>query len=138
VYATAFSSAEGLPDNIAATLTMADGSIATIAYGSQGDKAAPRERIEMIGRGATCVIDDFKSLRFSRSGKSTSHKHRGGVDRGHKAEFDAFITSIVEGTPAPVSAEEIFNSMAATFALQESVQSGGVVSVQRVDGANLN
>src|SRR4029078_6237864 len=47
-------------DNVQITLSMANGSIAGITYAAGGDKSSSRERIEILGGGAVCVIDDFR------------------------------------------------------------------------------
>ena len=43
------------------SLRMANGSMATVAYLIDGDRAAAKERIEVFGGGATAVIDDFRA-----------------------------------------------------------------------------
>ena len=71
------------------TLRHANGSISQIAYLSGGDKAFPKERVEVFGGGRVGVIDDFSSVTFCHRGKMQRVKG-GGQDKGHNAEVAAF------------------------------------------------
>ena len=58
-------SAHGLPDagryredNVVLTFTFPDGSIGTVSYLANGDKAFSKERLEVFGGGAVAVLDD--------------------------------------------------------------------------------
>src|ERR1044072_6688371 len=53
-------------DSIFVTLRLADGSNAAIAYLREGDKALPKERIEIFGGGKSFVIEDFCSATSDR------------------------------------------------------------------------
>ena len=61
VYAVAAGKGDsGLPeDNLSITIRFEDGSIGTIAYFSTGDRAIPKEYIEIYGEGKTFIIEDF-------------------------------------------------------------------------------
>ncbi|MEX0741725.1 MAG: Gfo/Idh/MocA family oxidoreductase, partial [Phycisphaeraceae bacterium] len=52
------------------TLRHANGSISNIAYLAGGDKAFPKERIEVIGAGRVAVIDDFRVVTTVAGGKT--------------------------------------------------------------------
>src|SRR5215218_155931 len=45
-------------DSVFITLKFADGSNGTVAYLAEGDRALPKERIEIFGAGRTFVVDD--------------------------------------------------------------------------------
>ncbi len=49
-------------DNISATLTYGDGSVANLVYASLGDKSLERERMEVFGQGRSMVLNDFREL----------------------------------------------------------------------------
>ncbi len=83
------------------TLRHANGSISSIAYLAGGDKAFPKERVEIIGAGRVAVIDDFRSLTTVRGGKTSKTKSK--QDKGHKAEVEAFANALRDGTDAPIS-----------------------------------
>lgn len=49
-------------DNYGLLIGYADGSIATITYAADGSQATPKERCEILGRGHTIVIDDYREI----------------------------------------------------------------------------
>jgi predicted dehydrogenase len=49
-------------DNFAATVTYADGSLASLTYTALGPKNLPKERIEIFCDGDAYIINDFKQL----------------------------------------------------------------------------
>lgn len=127
IYAQAVSSGSNPPeadsqsDDLVINMKMKNGSIAAILYTASGDRAFPRERIEIFGRGSVLVIDDFKNLTFTREGKATNI-HRFSVDRGHKNEIEAFFKAAGEGSAAPVKMEEYIYTTLATFKIVESLR----------------
>lgn len=108
-------------DDLIINMRMKNGSLAAILYTASGDKAFPRERIEIFGRGSVLIIDDFKNLTFTRDGKG-ANMHRFSVDRGHKNEMEAFFKAVREGSEAPVKLEEYVYTTLATFKIIESLQ----------------
>jgi predicted dehydrogenase len=114
--------AEKGEDNLVVTLTMQNGSVATILYASQGDRLLPRERIEMFSGKSVCVIDNFKALFFARDGKAQK-KGAFNLDRGYAGEFEVFFTAIRLGSN-PAAFEEYVNTTLTTFAIIESIKTG--------------
>ena len=65
------------------TTRHANGSISSIAYLSGGDKAVPKERIEVLGGGKMAIIDDFREVLIASNGKIKKQKTSGkGASRG--------------------------------------------------------
>ena len=110
-------------DSLVATLTMANGAIASITYVAGGDRRYPRERVEVFGGGAAGAIDNFRSAVFMRNGKRQSRKARGSIDRGHGSELQELVGRIREGGPPPVGFDEYVSTTLATFALERSLRS---------------
>ena len=123
VSATAMSDSSGLEDTLSITLKMENGSIATIAYFSNGNKEVSKEYIEVYNGGLIAKIDDFKELTISDS--KGSKKSNGNQDKGHKLELEAFVQSIKTGNASPISFESLYNSTLATFAVVESISQNG-------------
>jgi predicted dehydrogenase/threonine dehydrogenase-like Zn-dependent dehydrogenase len=73
-----------LTEDFSIMLAFEDGSTATISYGAGGHPSAGKERIEIIGRGHSIVVDDFKVLIVD--GERSRHSQ----DKGHAAQFVAF------------------------------------------------
>jgi predicted dehydrogenase/threonine dehydrogenase-like Zn-dependent dehydrogenase len=118
------------PDDVMVSLRMANGSIASIAYLVDGDPAAPKERIEIAGGGATGVIDDFRRTMLSVNGrKSKSGGWLARQDKGHAAEVRAFAAAVASGGASPVPFASAVSTTRATFAILESLQCGSIVNV---------
>jgi predicted dehydrogenase len=115
-------------DNLVATLSLADGSIATIVYSAFGDPALEKERVEVFGEAGAGVIDDFRALHVFRGGQtSVVEKKR---DKGHKAEMAAFLNACKTGEqPWPVA--EMASVMRTTFDIRDDL--GASVSSARAD-----
>ena len=129
VFATALPAAANPPDSVAVTLSFEDGSIGTISYIAEGDKAFGKERVEVLGGGRVAVLDDFRTLEFVRNGKRTTTKSALRQDKGHVGEWQAFATAIREGGQSPISFREIVAGTEATLAIVESLRSGAPVSL---------
>jgi predicted dehydrogenase/threonine dehydrogenase-like Zn-dependent dehydrogenase len=80
------------------SLRFADGSLATICYGSAQPKAG-KEFIEVTSGSHRLVIDDFRSLKMD--GKTL---WRGRQDKGHRACAAAFRAAVTGGKPLPTRA----------------------------------
>lgn len=109
-------------DNVVITLKMANGAIGSITYVAGGDKAFPRERIEVFGGGAVGVIENFCSARFVQGGRNQKKRSWLSLDRGHSSEVGALITAIQNGEAAPVAFHEYVATTLATFAIEESLK----------------
>jgi predicted dehydrogenase len=106
------------------TLRHANGSISSVGYLAGGDKAFPKERIEVIGGGRLAVIDDFRTVTTSKNGRISRIK-LSGQDKGHAAEIAAFAKALCEGGPPPIPWEELrattLASLLAVRCLREGV-----------------
>jgi predicted dehydrogenase/threonine dehydrogenase-like Zn-dependent dehydrogenase len=132
VHARGFGSPE-LPlqahDNVMISATLADGSVATIAYLASGSPGVPKERLEVFGGTRTAVLDDFTSLDLFDGDKHTKDRLRA-QDKGHTAEVREFVTGVREGR-MPIPLDTIANVHRACFAVIESLRTGVPA---RVDG----
>ena len=123
VHAIEARTSEGLRDNLVVSLQMADGSAATITYASTGDKAFPREYVEVFGGGMAAAIDNFKGARVTSGGKMRRRRAMG-VDRGHVAELQAFIGALRRGDLQPVPLRDYVATTLATFAIEAALTQG--------------
>jgi predicted dehydrogenase/threonine dehydrogenase-like Zn-dependent dehydrogenase len=116
-------------DNVVCVLRFADGSQGTISYLANGDKSYSKERVEIFGGGAVVVLEDFRRLETVRGGKKKVSRSILRQDKGHRGEWEAFVTALRTGGESPIRLAEIINTMLATFALHESRASGQPVAV---------
>lgn len=88
------------------TLRHANGAVSSVAYLAGGDKAFPKERIEVIGSGRVAVIDDFRLVTTCAQGKTKQFKLRQ-QDKGHQAAIAAFASALRTGGPSPIPWEDL-------------------------------
>ena len=105
------------------TLRHANGSISSIAYLAGGDKAYPKERIEVIGGGRVAVIDDFRSVTTVKGGHARTRKFAA-QDKGHSAEIEAFVKALKEGSETPIPWPEIRATTLASILAVRSLREG--------------
>jgi polar amino acid transport system substrate-binding protein len=131
VYAEAVSSGSQAlinDDSSFITLRLADGSNASIAYLAEGDRALPKEQIEIFGGGKAFVIDDFRGASGWQNGRETRTKLRE-QDKGQKEEVRAVCAMVREGGPAPITLQDLATTTRATFRILESLRTGLAVQV---------
>ncbi len=116
-------------DNIVCSLRFAGGSQGTISYLANGDKSYSKERIEVFGGGSVAVLEDFRRLELVRGGKKRVLRSLLRQDKGHRGEWEAFVTAIQSGAESPLPFLEVVSTMRATFALEESRCLGQPVAV---------
>jgi predicted dehydrogenase/threonine dehydrogenase-like Zn-dependent dehydrogenase len=107
-------------DNIVCSLRFANGSQGTISYLANGDKSYSKERIEVFGGGSIAVLEDFRRLELVRGGNRRVYRSLLRQDKGHRGEWEMFITAIQTGAESPIPFREVVNATMATFALEES------------------
>jgi predicted dehydrogenase/threonine dehydrogenase-like Zn-dependent dehydrogenase len=115
-------------DSIAVSMSMADGSIASIIYTASGDKSVAKEHVEIFCDGSVASIDDFKSASFVQQGKKAK-LGGGSQDKGHAAEISAFLEAARGRADFPVSLESLVATSLASFAIIESAHSGSSVAI---------
>ena len=106
-------------DNLVATVTLADGSVATIAYAAFGDSGLSKERVEVLAEPGAGTLDDFRELRLHRGGKK--EVFRSARDKGHAAEIDAFVAACESGE-SPWPFEDMVAVTQATFDIRDALQ----------------
>jgi predicted dehydrogenase len=129
-------SAQALPDagryredNLALTFSFADGSVGTLSYLANGDKAFPKERLEVFCAGRAAALDDFRSLEMAQDGRRQGVRTRLRQDKGHRGEWEAFCAAILSGGPPPIPYSHVLGVTRATFAAVEAQRSGEKVKI---------
>jgi len=116
-------------DNVLITYQFPDGSIGTVSYLANGDKAFSKERVEIFCGGRIAVLDDFRTLQTIHNGHRKVKHSRLRQDKGHQAEWEAFADAIINSSTPPIPYEQIFGTMNATFAAVQSLHTGKKVPV---------
>src|SRR6266851_1968671 len=94
-------------DGVALALRFADGSVASIAYGSTAPVTG-KERIEVLAGSRQVIIEDFRSVLVN--GRTL---WKGRQDKGHNAHAAAFRRAVRDGPSMPT--EAMLRSMRATI-----------------------
>ncbi|HEY0376776.1 MAG TPA: bi-domain-containing oxidoreductase [Pyrinomonadaceae bacterium] len=115
-------------DNVFVTLRFADGSNGSIAYLSEGDKAMPKERVEIFGGGKSFVLDDFRGASGYTGGREEVWKPRP-QDKGQADEARAVCAMVLAAGEAPIELDDLATTTRATFAMLESLRTGRAVEV---------
>jgi hypothetical protein len=109
VTALAGGGARGPADDAVVALRFADGSLATIGYGSAVPRQSGKEWIEVQAGRHRVVIDDFRSV--TADGRKV---WKGRQDKGHAALAAAFRQAVTGGADLPT--EDLLATMRATIA----------------------
>lgn len=87
-------------DSFVVSLRHADGSVSSVTYAAHGHSSTEKERIEILGRGHTAVIADFRAITFDGQAQRVN-----GQDKGHEGLAGAFHQAVRRGEPAEVGLE---------------------------------
>jgi predicted dehydrogenase/threonine dehydrogenase-like Zn-dependent dehydrogenase len=130
---------KGLPDagryhedNLTMTFTFPDGSLGTVIYLANGDKAFPKERLEVFAGGRVAVLDDFRSLELVQNGRRQKTVSRLRQDKGHQAEWIAFSQAIKSLSTPPIPYEQLIGVTRASFAAAQSLRCGEHVACAEI------
>jgi predicted dehydrogenase len=123
VFAEAAARGKISDDQCFITLRHANGSISSVAYLAGGDRAFPKERVEVFGGGRVGVIDDYRAIETCVGGK-VKRKSYLNADKGHVPEIAAFCQAVVGVRPAPMSWDEIRSVTLASILAVRSLREG--------------
>jgi predicted dehydrogenase len=115
-------------DNVVVNVTLANGSVGTIAYVAAGSTSVPKERLEVFSGSRTAIVDDYRLLELHENSEIRRQETKR-IEKGHREEIRAFVESVGSGVP-PVSLEEIENVSLAALAVVESLRAGATVAVR--------
>ncbi len=108
-------------DNVMINLTYPDGSIASLIYLANGDKAFPKERVEVFVGGKAAALDNFRTLELASRGKHQLIHSPLRQDKGHRAEWIAFSQAVMTGDTAPIPYDQLFGVSEATFTVLDAI-----------------
>lgn len=117
-------------DNVIIALDFADGSIGSISYLASGDRSFSKERVEVFGGGKVAVLDDFRSLELVTDGKRSRQRSRLRQDKGHKAEWEAFVKAIQTGGPPPIPYKDLIAVTKTSIAAVKSLRTQQSVDIK--------
>ncbi|MBL4625608.1 MAG: Gfo/Idh/MocA family oxidoreductase, partial [Flavobacteriales bacterium] len=122
VSALAMETQKNTNDTITINLSFQNGSVASIAYYSNGNAGKSKEFIEIFSQGVIHTINDFNSL--TSHGEKVKKNKLSGQNKGYAMEMELYFEGIKKGTPL-LAFDSIYNSSLATLKIVESIQNGG-------------
>jgi predicted dehydrogenase/threonine dehydrogenase-like Zn-dependent dehydrogenase len=117
-------------DNFSLTIEFGDGSVGHVLYVANGDRALPKERLEVFGGGRAAVLDDFRRLELVADGRRRVVRSWLRQDKGHRAQWVAFSKAIMAGGPPTIPYDQLFAVTQASFAGLESLRTHQPVDVE--------
>ena len=114
-----------LQEDLIVSVRYADGSVASVTYSQDGHDSTSKERLEILGRGHSILIDDFRKLEVDGQAVRLSKP-----DKGHVANL-ALFRDVVLGKAD--GAHELQASIATTrtmLAAAQSLTSGCAESIE--------
>ncbi len=112
-----------LTQDVVVSLRYADGSVATISYASSGHASTPKERLEVLGRGRSALVDDFRLTLLDGRKVATA-----AGDKGHAAELRLLRHAIHGETDGEAMTRSALETTASTLAAVESLLTGAPVT----------
>lgn len=116
-------------ENFAATVAFDDGSAGQVLYTAQGAPAMAKESFECFTGGVCGAIHDFKAARFFQ-GARQERRNAGRQDKGQANLLTAFLASVREGGPPPMTPDDLIESSLITLAAQGSLIEGRAIEVE--------
>lgn len=116
------------------TLRHANGSVSSIGYLAGGDKAFPKERVEVFGGGRVGVIDDFREVITVSGGRRRASRSLQ-QDKGHRAEVEQFARAVAGGGASPIPWGELRAVSLAAILAVRSLREGVPLVVPGGPGA---
>lgn len=106
-------------DNLVAVIQFSGGSIASLIYSAEGNRALPREYIELFFDGKTIISTDFRNSQLI-AGKQSEKFKTGKQEIGYQEEIDVFVKCAL-GEEAPHSFLDDCIVMQTAFAIEDSL-----------------
>ncbi|MFH1954131.1 MAG: bi-domain-containing oxidoreductase [Pseudomonadota bacterium] len=102
-------------DKMSISLGFEDGSVGTVNYFANGSKSYPKEVLEVFNQGRGIRMENFRRTKgYGFRGFRTFKTFR--QDKGHQAQFAAFVDLLANGGQPLIPFEEIVNVTLASFA----------------------
>ena len=107
-------------DNFVATMTFAEGSIATLTYTALGNKDYPKEQLEVFVDGKVLVLEDYKRLTVhGAKAKGIETKF---IDKGQKEELASFANALQQGGEWPIPLWQQVQATEISFAVAAQLE----------------
>ena len=114
-----------LQEDLVVTLAYPDGSLAAVTYAENGHASSAKERLEILGRGHSVLIYDYKHLNID--GKAVK---LAAADKGHVRSLEIFREVVQSRTDGARDLAMSISTTATMLAAAQSLATGTVAVVQ--------
>jgi len=114
-------------DNVLISIAFSEGSVGTIHYLANGASAVEKEYLEVSGESKTARMWNFKKLECAVGRKKSTPSFSG--DKGHADEMQALLDGFESGAGSPIRMESLAATSRVTFAVMDSLGTGGTVRI---------
>lgn len=116
-------------DKMSIVLGFEDGSVGTVNYFANGPKVYPKETLEVFSQGRVVRLENFRrTVGFGFRGFRRFTTWR--QDKGHGAEFAAFVRRVSAGGQPLIPLAELVNVTMASFAAVTAAREGRLVRLE--------
>lgn len=116
--------ATGDESDLTVSLRFDDGSVATIAYVTNGSPRFPKEHFEASAGGRTARLDNFRQAAVWSGRRRRARWTMGAIDKGQRHQLDHFVEAVRTGGPMPIPLASLVATTRATLAVTVSQASG--------------
>jgi predicted dehydrogenase/threonine dehydrogenase-like Zn-dependent dehydrogenase len=120
--------AVGAGESVHATVSFANGSVATISYVTEGSSRFPKETLDVVGDGRTGRLDNFQRVSVWSAKGRNGRRVLTGQDKGQRSQLDRFVEAVRTGSAMPIPLDSLAATTRATLAVDSSLASGKPVS----------
>jgi len=115
-------------DKMSISLGFEDGSVGTVNYFANGPKSYPKEMLEVFSDGRVLRLDNFRrTTGYGVKGFGKFKTSR--QDKGHAAEFAAFVKKVSDGGEPLIPIAELVNVTLASFAAMSAAGEGRTIVI---------
>lgn len=111
-------------DTLSLHVRFADGSLGSVHYFANGDKAYPKERFEIFGQEKIAVIDNYRKTSITKNNWTRTYRSLG-QDKGFEAMIDAYMQACEKGEKCPIAFDVVKAVTLATIAAVEDLRAEG-------------
>ena len=124
-------------DKMSISLGFEDGSVGTVNYFANGSKSYPKETMEIFSDQRVIRMENFRrTTGFGFKGFRKFKTMR--QDKGHAAQFAAFVDRVRDGGAPLIPLDELVNVTLASFAAMKSANEGRTIQIDKEYGAEIS
>jgi len=116
-------------DNVVMNFRFPDGSLGVVSYLANGDKAYPKEYVEVFCGGKVAALHDWRKLEMVEKGHRKVKRNLLRQDKGHSNAWKAFLNALQGRKDPPIPYEQIIGVTLASFAALESLRDSKPVQI---------